>query len=135
MKKRSKKRIPQDILPWVRVKKREDDSLFFFRKKTSRWTSGQSREWQTTLYKQQILREKINLNFKAFLFDQKLHNLRYKTQLQMQASKLNKKVNEYKPKNFCVISGKNRTYNRVLYITRQTLRWFSRAGFITGLIQ
>lgn len=137
MKKRSKKRIPQDILPWKRVIKRNEIELSFFRKKTTRWTSGQSRNWQMNLFNQQNCRELINNNLKSFLLDQRLffENILYKAQLQYKLNKINKKSLRFKPKNFCLISGKNRTYNQMLYITRQTLRMLSRAGAVVGLIK
>ena len=49
MRKRSKKRIAQDVLPWVRVSTYSDDLINIFSKKTSRWVSGTRRCLQTKL--------------------------------------------------------------------------------------
>src|SRR4051794_15271609 len=106
-----------------------------FTKKSARSTIGQSRDWQTALFNQQINTKISNIILKSFLVDQRITNKDslYRSQLLTKQKKLNLKSGFYKPKNFCLISGKNRTYNNKTYISRQVLRKLARLNLITGL--
>ena len=105
-----------------------------FRKKTTRWTSGNSRNWQTTLFNQQIKRKISGLILKSFLTD-KNKKKSDKYQFQQKVKQLNSKSLQYKPKNFCLILGKNRTYNRKLFISRQILRKLMRNNAVTSIMK
>jgi len=142
MKKRSKKRIPQDVVPWKRVTQDNDDEFYLVGKKTSRWNSGSYRNRETTVLNAQINVERSKVLLKSFITDQSNFEgdawnteeiaLR-KLQLQYKISKLNRMSFDYKSKNSCFFLGKGRTFNRHLYMSRHTLRKMVRFGIISGL--
>jgi ribosomal protein S14 len=47
----------------------------------------------------------------------------------------NKIISLSRYKNFCVFSGRSRTYNRSLYMARHNMRKFVGAGLISGLLK
>jgi len=142
MKKRSKKRIPQDILPWHRVFNKEAEQLTFHTKKTVRWTSGNSRDWQTSLFIAQQKTDSSVMLLKSFYKDQitlnegkKWRSYKYKMLLRAKLDSINKKFPKNKPKNFCLIVGRNRAYNQKLFMSRHSLRRLLRDNHLAGLIK
>jgi len=135
MRKRNKKRVPQDILPWVRVVSLDEDKINIFNKKTTRWTSGSSRNWQNTLFMSQASRKFSNVLLKSLLADQNSIHRKFIYQARQKLRKTDSKSSQYKQKNFCLILGKNRTYNRKLFISRQILRKLSSNNAIISIIK
>lgn len=54
--------------------------------------------------------------------------------LQHRIFKLHKLHSLSKSKNSCLFIGKSRTYNRQLFVSRQTLRALTRVGAVSGLV-
>jgi len=54
--------------------------------------------------------------------------------LQSKLSVLNRMHAYSRSKNTCLFSGKGRTFNRSLFVSRQMLRYLTRFGLISGLI-
>ena len=135
MRKRSKKRIPQDTLAWSRVTQLDDNLLNFFNKKTTRWVSGYNRDLQTKIILSQIKSDLSKTLLKSYFFDQRIVGSAsvYRSQLQHKISKLDAKSALSKPKNFCLFLGKGSTYNRKLFISRQIFRKLVGTGLISGL--
>ena len=107
MRKRSKKRIPQDTLPWKRIAQIDDEEFYLVGKKTNRWGSGSYRNRENTVLNAQIGVERSKILLKAFSVDQCAFEgderntediaLR-KLQLQSKLSTLNRMSFEYKSK-------------------------------------
>lgn len=57
----------------------------------------------------------------------------YRNKLNKNLFSLNKKSALSKPKNFCLFSGKGRSHNRKLFISRQIFRKLIRLNAIVGL--
>lgn len=135
MRKRGLKRIPQDILPWARVTKIEDDTLNIYTKKQTRWESGNRRNFQTQLLNIQKLNSMPlalnNFNIKdARIVGSAEH---YTFQSGLRVYNLNNFKGKFMAKNFCLFLGKGRTYNRKLFISRQTVRKLMKTGLLFGL--
>ena len=71
MRKRSKKRIPQDEKPWARIIEPNQEILVLPAKKTSRWVSGGRRDWNTRILStldgleiSEIIRSSLRIQFK-----------------------------------------------------------------------
>lgn len=132
MRKRSLKRIPQDILPWARLNKVEEGSINIYTKKNTHWESGNRRKLQTTILNKTVLTTLpsniINYNIKDFrtamLHEDGIFQINYKFFKKSYSSKL---------KNFCLFLGHGRTYNRKLHISRQAVRKLMKTGLISGL--
>jgi hypothetical protein len=77
MKKRSKKRIPQDIKPWQRIRNQSTDAFFLQLKKTVRWTSGYVRNRETTVLNNQNAIDPSLLLLKSFMVDQEAFEKAY----------------------------------------------------------
>jgi len=135
MRKRNLKRISQDILPWVRVTKIEDDTINIYTKKQSHWISGNRRYIQTKLFNLQQLNT-IPMTINNFQ-SKDARIIGVNELFAFQNSWRNYNFNNFKgssfPKNFCLFLGKNRTYNRKLFISRQATRKLMKTGFISGL--
>jgi len=134
MRKRSKIRISQDEVLWKRVTKQEEDALHLFSKKTTRWTSGASRDWNTALLNTQKNSSIFKALLQSFLKDcsisDKMSPWRFK--LNQKFAYINKKHSKSKPKNFCLLLGKCRTYNRKIFISRQIFRKLLRTNALSG---
>lgn len=139
MRKRSKKRIPQDVKPWVRVKEVSNDLLHIPGKKTTRWVAGGRRDWDVRVLNTASAKEVTNILLKSFTsglgsegsdFSKNLFN---KLSCKMYAA--NKMQSLAKYKNYCLLSGRGRTYNRSLYIARHSMRKLVGIGLISGLIK
>ena len=135
MRKRNLKRISQDILPWARVTKIEDNTINIYTKKQSRWVSGNRRQIQTNLFNLQKLN---SLSFTINNFQSNDSRIIGANDLfAFQNSLRNYDINNFKgqsmAKNFCLFLGKGRTYNRKLFISRQTVRKLMKTGLISGL--
>ena len=198
MRKRSKKRIPQDERPWIRVANRDEEVVNIFSRKTSHWFSGNRRYLQTKLLMNEQVSNLASIIINATSKDQRsfidndlklgLDRAKWDSILKsaewaekstlevikarrvwkehrLEAIKKHKKLfsrivtrpsvntdlpsliyqnlfhkfyfNKYagssKPKNFCLFSGKGRTYNRKLFISRQILRKLMKTALIIGL--
>lgn len=141
MRKRSKKRISQEISPWIRanIYNGEEAKLTILNKRTTRWKSGVARDWQTALYNEQIKNGFANFLLKTFKKISSIKNKKQNRRFQMRwyfllkMLFLNKKQALSKPKNFCLIIGKQSTYNRKVYISRQTFRKFMRLNCLIGI--
>lgn len=137
MRKRSKKRIPQDIRAWNRVITQDEDEFFLPVKKVTRWTSGNRRNIEFNVLNAQNTVEKSKVLIKSFINNQELNSdlepTLLRSQLQYKLSKVNKLSALYKNKHTCFFQGKGRTYNRQLFVSRHTLRKMSGVGLIAGL--
>jgi ribosomal protein S14 len=166
MRKRSKKRYPQEIKSWKRVNifNKENPQLIILNKRTTKWTSGHSRFWNTTLLKSQlkdifstfmikVLKNNNNISHRALLFKslpKKINHLTFKSKHKkpaktnpitfLQREHLNWKLFNFdkrkatsKPTNFCLLLGKNSTYNRKLFFSRQSFRKLMRLNILTGI--
>jgi len=135
MRKRSLKRIPQDIIPWARVTQINEDSINIFMKKQSQWVSGNRRRLQTSLFNKLFSCNlgSVMLNYNAkdtrelllnemFIFQNNLHRYDFKLFNSLT-----------KPKNFCLFLGNGHTYNRKLFISRQSTRKLMKSGLLSGL--
>jgi len=149
MRKRSKKRIPQDVLPWVRVASRAEDELHIFKKKTTRWFSGSRRDAQTRHFISQAASNGRELMRSIYL--KELHTSSQKSRSEVKNLYFDRVASSWKllhaleevnnrrllarsrPKNFCLMLGKGRTYSRDLFISRQALRKLAKTGLISGL--
>jgi len=140
MRKRSKKRIPQDQLPWTRVMTRDEEGLHIFGRKSSRWVSGSNRDRQTHIYSE--LRDadsmRIILKSQQIALSTNYPKPQFAevddTPLMLfQPPALQGGGGMSKPKNFCLILGRGRTYNRKLFISRQACRKLVKTGLISGL--
>jgi ribosomal protein S14 len=116
------------------------------------------------LFNQQIKSEKAKLLLKSFLVDSWMnnpHSLRkdknisdeikrknikankntagsetfFRAKLNKKVSLLNKKSSQSKPKNFCLVLGRGRTYNRKVFLSRQIFRKLVRYGLLSGIIK
>ena len=130
MRKRSKKRIPQEQLPWVRISPKEIENIKIYHKKNSHWVSGNRRDAQTKIFNTLIKSELSNILLSSYLSNQENTEL-YKAQLQKKQNITKFKLN--KQKNFCLFLGKGRTYSRRYYVSRQIIRKFTKFGLISGL--
>jgi ribosomal protein S14 len=61
--------------------------------------------------------------------------LAQKLKLIIKKNKKNRKADKSKPKNFCLILGKNRTYNRQVFISRQIFRKLAKLNSFSGFIK
>ena len=137
MKKRSKKRIPQDIKPWVGVKVEDSDIFALPGKKTTRWVAGGRRDWNTRVLNTAVVHE-----HKKIIFSSLAHSLGGKTgsfaqllsqKLKYKIMSMSKTASLAKYKNFCLVSGRGRTYSRSLYLARHNIRKLIGVGAISGL--
>ena len=137
MRKRSKKRIPQEISPWQRVEKYGDDVLHFVDTFKTRWRSGNLRESQTTILKnyQKIVNTKLlfNIFFQKFKITKK--SSRDNLQLFSKKFFLKKKSNISALKNGCLAIGGCGSFNRKLLLNRHSMRLLLRDSNIVGLIK
>lgn len=136
MRKRSKKRIPQDVIPWIRVRQEEDGGTAAIAAKVStRWVSGNRRDIQNKLFSAQSKNDQSKILLGSFVKDVELSDVSapFRSQLNYKLSRLNRNSRLYKPKNFCLYLGAGRTYNRKMLISRQTFRKLVRFGVIAGL--
>lgn len=135
MKKKSKKRIPQDVKPWIRVKDKNDDVFSMPAKQTTRWISGERRNWETRVLNAAIKIEKNLILLKSCT---EFSAWRWWLQHQKVMHRLHtaNKVNAIaKYKNYCILSGRARTFNRCLYIARHSFRRLSGVGLLSGIIK
>jgi len=135
MRKRGLKRVPQDILPWARVKVVNDDSVNIFMKKQSQWESGNRRRLQTQLLTNLYSRNlgSVILNYSAKDARELIWNEMFIFQNNLGKYRFNIFNGLTKPKNFCLFLGKGRTYNRKLFISRQSVRKLMKSGLLSGL--
>jgi len=135
VRKRSKKRIPQDVVAWQRVTQRDDEKINVFAKKATRWVSGYNRDLQTKLLKTQATGDHSKILLKSFLKSHPSVGVagHFRSQLQQKFSQLHQLSAGSRLKNFCLFLGKGSTYNRKLHISRQTFRKLARFGLISGL--
>ena len=135
MRKRSKIRIPQDILPWARVVKLDDDSINIFSKIATNGISGNRRSRQTRLFTKQNNIEAATISKNFLIYDQRVNvNADYLSQYQYHFYKLlGKQGGRAKSKNFCLVLGKDKTFNRKYFISRQIMRKLNKTGLINGL--
>jgi len=138
MRKKSRKRVPQDIRPWTRIKDVNYEVLALPGRKNSRWVAGGRKDWDTRVLNTtgthevsaiilKSLRNSLStsgLNFKQLLIE-KIGNCRHG----------NKTTCLSRYKNFCVFSGRSRTYNRSLYVARHNMRKLVGVGLISGLLK
>jgi len=137
MRKRSKKRVPQDIRPWIGVKTNDVDIFALPGKKTSRWVAGGRRDWNT-----RVLNAARNQEIKKIVLGSVRRSITTDTdafaslvvqKLATTANKTNKTASLAKYKNFCLVSGRGRTYSRSLYMARHNMRKLVGLGVISGL--
>jgi len=135
MRKRGLKRVPQDILPWARVTTVNDDTVNVFMKKQSRWESGNRRYLQTQLLTNLYSRTigSVILNYSAKDARELTWNETFMFQDNLGKYSFNTFNSITKPKNFCLFLGKGRTYNRKLFISRQSIRKLMKSGLLSGL--
>jgi len=74
MRKKSKKRIAQDIVPWVRLNFRNHDDLNIYRNKVTRGFAGNKRDLQTKILNAQNSINSAKFLLKSLIFDQTLVN-------------------------------------------------------------
>ena len=135
MRKRSKKRIPQDIKAWAGLKSQELDIFALPGKKTSRWVAGGRRDWNTRVLNASNRAEvsKImltSLNRSLSTESSVFVNLLVR---KLAGRNLDKTTSLAKYKNFCLVSGRGRTYSRSLYMARHNVRKLVGLGLISGL--
>jgi len=135
MRKRSKKRIPQDALPWLRITKLDDDNINVFAKKTAKWISGNRRNAQTKIFSTLQSRDFADIFRKFYAQDQRLGMLdaNYYYQKHFKSFVKSAFMGYSKPKNFCLYLGKGRTFNRKLFVSRPIVRKLMKTGAISGL--
>ena len=139
MRKRSKKRTPQDIKPWVRVKETSNEVFYLPGKKTTRWIAGGRRDWDTTILNAATIGEFRQILLKAFISSIGAENNDYsknwlnKLLLKWKVSSKIRSLSKYK--NYCLLSGRGRTYNRDILLARHNLRKLVGVGMISGLIK
>lgn len=137
MRKRSKKRTPQDIKPWIGVKSQDTDVFVLPGKKTTRWVAGGRRDWNT-----RVLNAANNQEIKKVMLSAIIRSMSTDTGVfaNLAAQKIinklqgaNKTASMTRYKNFCLVSGRGRTYNRSLYLARHNMRKLVGLGVISGL--
>ena len=135
MKKKSKKRIPQDIRPWARLKSPEEGFSVPI-KQATRWVAGSRRDWNTKILRTKVTDELSSIILKAFTGE---IGDPAGTLLQQ---KINKKLRGYNKmgmlcryKNYCAFTGRARTFNRILYMARHSMRKLAGIGLISGFIK
>lgn len=133
MRKRSKKRIPQDIIPWSRVTQLDDDTINIFNKKNSRGFNSARRKYQTTIFNSLTQKDLSSVLLKSYLGDQRVPSGKIRSQLLYNQSQLNQVFGESLAKNFCLFLGAGRTYNRKLFISRQCFRKLVKTGLLSGI--
>lgn len=144
MRKRSKKRIPQDERSWARVVVREDSSINIFNKAVSHWHSGNRRYKQNkVLYNQQykqlamlcinsLMQDDLeNYKDKEYFSKELIGTMMY--QRLFHKYYFCKSTNTNSVKNFCLFLGKNSTYSRQLFASRQAVRKLMKTGLLTGM--
>jgi len=135
MRKRGLKRIPQDVLPWARVTKIQEDTVNIFTKKQAHWTSGNRRQAQTKLFNIHKVNS-LALTLNQFQTnDARLVNRSelFAFQNSLRGYKLSAFKGRALAKNFCLFLGQGQTYNRKLFISRQAVRKLVKTGLISGL--
>ena len=131
MRKRGKKRIPQDIKPWFKIREARENFILPA-KKTSRWVSGGRRDWNTRVLSTAGVAE-VSARVTAAIV---VNNLNDKVFQQITLHKNNSKLQSVsKYKNFCLFSGRGRTYSRDLFMARHNIRKLVSVGLISGLIK
>jgi ribosomal protein S14 len=139
MRKRSKKRIPQDLKPWVRVKEVSNDLLYIPGKKTTRWVAGGRRDWDTKILNAATAGEITHVLLRSFAAaigqegGDYSKNLLNKLNYRLHTG--NKMGSLAKYKNYCLLSGRGRTYSRSLYMARHNMRKLVGIGLISGLVK
>jgi len=136
MRKRSKKRVPQDVKPWIGVNTAPADELDIANKKTTKWVAGSRRDWDTKVLNQTVADEISVMLSKALtktLSEHLNNNLFNKLDSRIRQSHKMGALSRYK--NYCLLSGRGRTYNRPLHIARHNLRKLAAVGAISGLIK
>jgi len=139
MRKRSKKRIPQDVKPWIRVKEVSDDAFYIPGKKTARWVAGGRRDWDAKVLNAVSTGEITNILLKSFISVVGSENSEFSVSLlnklscKLHSSSRMRSLSKYK--NYCLLSGRARTYNRDMYIARHNMRKLVGLGLISGLVK
>lgn len=135
MRKRSLKRVPQDTLPWAHVTRIDDGAVNVFMKKQARWESGNRRNLQTRLLTRLNLRGLGSIILSNCAQDTRelLWNETFIFQNNVSKYSFSAFNSLTKPKNFCLLLGKGRTYNRKLLISRQSVRKLMKSGLLSGL--
>lgn len=154
MRKRSKKRIPQDIKAWHRISHVDENILSVPSKKNARWTSGSRRDRDTrilnaankvgfnslirTALTKALIKKQIHDYVKKREKAEKTVQPLIKTDAEIfatQITALSKTRALSKYKNFCLFSGRGRTYNRALLIARHHVRKLTSVGLLSGLLK
>jgi ribosomal protein S14 len=101
--------------------------------------AGGRRDWDTKVLNAASAREITNVLLKSFIITAGTESSEFSTNL---LSKLNYKLHSAnkmsslsKYKNYCLLSGRARTYNRSLFIARHNMRKLVGVGLISGLIK
>jgi ribosomal protein S14 len=139
MRKKSTKRVPQDIKPWVRVREVDNDQLYVPGKKTTRWVAGGRRDWDTKVLNAAAARQFADILVKSLIITtgHEVNTLseNYLNKLNLKLRTATKMRSLTKYKNYCLLSGRGRTYNRSFYIARHNMRKLVGTGLISGLIK
>lgn len=167
MRKRSKKRIPQEVQPWKRLRlyDYENPKITILNKRSTRWSIGSAKNWNTSLLNEQnkdifqsifkqVWKKNQAMAHRATLFKKLPKKIRQiqlmskkkrptrrsypiafiqREYLNWKLFKLDKKQAISKPNNFCLLIGKSSTYNRKLYISRQSVRKLMRLNVMIGV--
>lgn len=144
MHKRSYVRRTQEERPWARITPVSDsdtDVLQLSAPKTVRWTSGNRRDRETRTLNAYIATDNKKMLLNSIWRDAEIFSeqdpssvVRRRDTLTYRAYKLGRHHALATSKNSCIFSGKGSTFNRFLYVSRQTLRNLTRFGLVSGLI-
>lgn len=133
MKKKSKKRVPQDIKPWARLNPPQE-GFSIPAKQATRWIAGSRRDRNTKILTTAIAGELSSIILEASLKEISDHLaplLQQKINKKLQGHNKIKALCRYK--NYCSFTGRARTFNRILYMARHSVRKLAGIGLISGL--
>lgn len=122
----------------------DNDSLRLVGTKTVRWTSGNKRDRETRVLSAYTAAESKKLLLDSFAHctdpfeddeDDAEENIsRHLIHTSKKTYKLGRRYSLSRSKNSCIFSGKGSTFNRFLFVSRQTLRGLTRFGLVSGLV-